>query len=107
MKYIRVNDEIKKVNLVCNDKKHYCDEEWQIKDIDGKIADTIEELIDDYVWDDMVVVVNFENKSIKERHDTFTYSLDPEEKTIYGAIWTSKGLIYVAKMNEEGKLELL
>ena len=26
---------------------------------------------------------------------------------IYGAIWTDKGLIYVAKMNEEGDLELL
>lgn len=27
--------------------------------------------------------------------------------TIKGAIWTSKGLIYVAKMNSEGKLELI
>lgn len=26
---------------------------------------------------------------------------------IYGAIWTSKGLIYAAKMNEKGELELL
>ena len=26
---------------------------------------------------------------------------------IYGAIWTSKGLIYVAKMNDKGELELL
>ena len=26
---------------------------------------------------------------------------------IYGAIWTDKGLIYVAKMNENGKLELI
>ena len=25
----------------------------------------------------------------------------------YGAIWTSKGLIYVAKLNEKGELELL
>lgn len=27
--------------------------------------------------------------------------------TIYGAIWTDKGLIYVAKMNDEGELELI
>ena len=27
--------------------------------------------------------------------------------TIYGAIWTDKGLIYVAKMNESGELELI
>ena len=26
---------------------------------------------------------------------------------IYGAIWTSKGLIYVAKMNDKGELVLL
>ena len=26
---------------------------------------------------------------------------------VYGAIWTSKGLIYVAKMNENGDLELI
>ena len=26
---------------------------------------------------------------------------------VYGAIWTDKGLIYVAKMNEKGELELL
>lgn len=26
---------------------------------------------------------------------------------IYGAIWTDKGLIYVAKMNEKGELELI
>ena len=28
-------------------------------------------------------------------------------ETIYGAIWTDKGLIYVAKMNEKGELELI
>jgi len=26
---------------------------------------------------------------------------------VYGAIWTSKGLIYVAKMNSDGKLVLI
>ena len=26
---------------------------------------------------------------------------------VYGAIWTSKGLIYVAKMNDKGELELI
>ena len=26
---------------------------------------------------------------------------------VYGAIWTDKGLIYVAKMNDKGELELL
>ena len=26
---------------------------------------------------------------------------------VYGAIWTDKGLIYVAKMNDKGELELI
>ena len=26
---------------------------------------------------------------------------------VYGAIWTDKGLIYIAKMNEKGELELI
>ena len=29
------------------------------------------------------------------------------QKEVYGAIWTDKGLIYVAKMNEKRELELL
>ena len=28
-------------------------------------------------------------------------------KEMYGAIWTNKGLIYVAQLNEKGELELL
>lgn len=30
-----------------------------------------------------------------------------ENGTVYGCIWTPKGLIYVAKMNEEGNLVLI
>ena len=29
------------------------------------------------------------------------------DETIYGAMWTDKGLIYIVKMNEDGKLELI
>lgn len=29
------------------------------------------------------------------------------DAVIYGAIWTDKGLIYVAKLNDKGELELL
>ena len=28
-------------------------------------------------------------------------------ETIYGAVWTSKGLIFVARMNDKGDLELI
>ena len=30
-----------------------------------------------------------------------------DDETIYGCIWTFKGLIYVAKTNENGELELI
>lgn len=51
-------------------------------------------------------------------HYTYTAFDEPSKKRllddminqdfeIYYAIWTSKGLIYVAKMNEKGELELI
>lgn len=49
----------------------------------------------------------------KEHHDEYAnylYENNPNfvfEGTIKGAIWTDKGLIYVAKMNDKGELELL
>ena len=72
-----------------------------------KQADTIEELCDEFVW----VSVNGEYHNRKAN----TYGLETSKmhrnslqiKEIYGAIWTDKGLIYVAKMNEKGELELL
>ena len=80
-----------------------------IKDI-VKEADTIEELCDEFV----VFEESQGNPLIcpKEKCEEF-------KKIIYigtfvklntwlkGAIWTNKGLIYVAKMNDKGELELL
>lgn len=49
----------------------------------------------------------------KENHDEYAnylYEENPDFKftiSLYGAIWTDKGLIYVAQMNEKGELELL
>lgn len=64
-----------------------------------KQSDDIEELIDKFVI-------------CSENGDKFIY--DPfkldgwiVEGTLYGAIWTDKGLIYVAKLNEKGEWELL
>jgi len=70
-------------------------------------SDTIEELCDEFVcrteldsvhkWfvDDLEYIIK-ELDWLKE-----------EQYNIYGAIWTDKGLIYVAKMNEDGVLCLL
>ena len=67
-------------------------------------ADTIEELCDEKVIIDAVenhIVVRTELEKIWwKQHDEDCVSC-------YGAIWTDKGLIYVAKMNEKGELELI
>ena len=48
----------------------------------------------------IITYTNFQNtKAYREDYGKF--------ETIYGAIWTSKGLIYVAKMNEKGELVLI
>jgi hypothetical protein len=85
-------------------------------------ADTIEELCDE-----VVIVYPNGSHSVSQCYDykSFYESIEGQvghlEKMpytkenlaeyeiyeIYGAIWTDKGLIYVAKMNENGELELL
>ena len=82
---------------------------WKMKVI--KEADTIKELCDEYV-----AIINDDNALIpKDKYLTGSYNLLLEccliqqcpKNEYYGAIWTNKGLIYVAKMNQEGVLELI
>ena len=93
-----------------------------------KSADTIEELCDvivcrnelfypltsnregnEFDWEEInrfrksVCMSEEEYNKIKETTNNF----EPYFWNVYGAVWTSKGLIYVAKMNEKGELELL
>lgn len=86
-----------------------------------KQANTIEELCDRYV-----VIQNLNNNknvyTLKKfiervkRNQTHCYEHDSyqdrlkyllEYNKVYGAIWTDKGLIYVAKINEKEEVELL
>ena len=60
-------------------------------------ADTIKELCDEFV---MI-------SDGKHKLDIGCHSYGDEKIQIYGAIWTNKGLIYVAKMDKKGELELL
>ena len=73
----------------------------------AKQADTIEELCDCFVTEGNRHIVwdKQQNKGItfeqvKESFTSYHFK-------IYGAIWTDEGLIYVAKMNEEGELVLI
>jgi hypothetical protein len=70
-----------------------------------KQADNIIELCDEFV----VVKIDEEHK---KENLIFGYWLTArinavKGEDLYGAVWTDKGLIYVAKMNNKGDLELL
>lgn len=72
-----------------------------------KRADTIKELCDEFVvaYENGARIVYGDLEWAKIKAKT---SLKVGGKSIiYGAIWTEKGLIFVAKMNEKGELELL
>ena len=103
MRYIRTKDKI--YELKENDATQ-TPEEVQIALITGnyKQADTIEELIDNYVFIEKgKMPIDIDKETI-----TFNVGVCLKDKTVvYGAIWTDKGLIYVAKMDSEGKLVLI
>ena len=77
---------------------------------DCKQADTIEELCDEIVIRHLTskkpyIADEYQKTQIlKDRQKAFVEYGVEEVKC---AIWTDKGLIYVAKMNDEGELELI
>ena len=91
MKYIRTKDGIQDTQRIFGNVSEY------IKDYAIKQADTIEELCDEFIG----VVGNM------HRQLTGTNIRSWNDCSIYGAIWTDKGLTYVARMNDKGELELL
>ena len=113
MKYIRTKDKIEKVP---NDYANKLVETPTLK-----IADTIEELCDEFVLvsgsngDCNPFIVKIKTTRVGTKEVVFSdnsghHSLRHhylQFDNIYGAIWTDKGLIYVAKMNDKGELELL
>ena len=109
MKYIRTEDGILKVDGYDNSgtcvirtntySKTYYKEDYI------KMADTIEELCDEFVC---VSKDNPKDYIIDDNlwGDVYPY-YNPEKDYLFGAIITDKGLIYVAKMNDKGELELI
>ena len=104
MKYIRTKDKIEKVP---ND---YASQLIECPNL--IIADTIEELCDAFV----MFCPNAIRRKIRVYETMHSISLYSKRDKrwngnmvdkVYGAIWTDKGLIYVAKMNDKGELELL
>ena len=130
MKYIRTKDghifEIEKdlgkygkskAVVICDFDGNFIDVEKQNMILNQ--ADTIEELCDEFVLrykndkneylNDRASIIGFEiSKEELDRHD---YHIMEQGIKYYAelwcAIWTDKGLIYVAKMNEKGEMELI
>lgn len=74
-----------------------------------KESDTIEELCDEYVVKHInsLTPMLIDKFTISLKDIKTQYSGNDNFEYIYGAIWTDKGLIYVAKMNNKGELELI
>ena len=108
MKYIRTKDEIYEavkeedewVDIISNFERKMKYNCCIKKKAIIKQADTIEELCDEFVIKGTRgLYLGIPLQECELRNIPITQ--------IYGAIWTDKGLIYVAKMNEKGELELL
>lgn len=105
MRYIRTNYEIYDTEdlYICDELngKPYATNNggWVIyKESIVKEADTIEELCDEFI-------VVIENKPHLIPREWLKQEIIVD--VLYGAIWTDKGLIYVAKMNDKGELVVL
>ena len=103
MRFIRTKDGVYEIK----DGLNQTSKEIQIALISGdyKQANTIEELCDCFVIEwlptkhrDIFTIDKYSKEIVKS-------CIGNSKTKVYGAIWTDKGLIYVAKMNDEGVLE--
>ena len=98
MRYIRTKTFITELE----DWMEVDDETLKIGGVKYKIiaqADNIEELVDDFVCAQTI---------LRSKSDVcIATGFEAKIPDVYGVIWTNKGLIYVAKTNDKGELELL
>lgn len=98
------------VDIIDEKGTHYSIRPREVEEVTKELpqTDTIEELCDEFI-----VLGIFENQigcccdTFDEAKELKDYVELPQEQIIYGAIWTDKGLIYVAKLNEKGNWELI
>ena len=107
MKYIRTKDGIYETKTI-----HFPPRFGKTNTFyeENKFADTIEELCDEFVINSEDYKGHLLIHNVIELDNCIFDGIRTLKKHyayIYGAIWTDKGLIYVAKMNDKGELELL
>ena len=113
MKYIRTKDG----RIVDTTKYPEHPASWSVQASDYaltiKESENLEELCDEFVYIengkprvlDRVITRTLKEKGIKYAEKI--YSQPNWNGLMFGAIWTDKGLIYVAKLNEKGELDLI
>lgn len=76
-----------------------------------KVVDAVEDLCDEFVLENEIVSTSkcsIMNRRIFEHMRKAIFEASKiTHKKCYGAIWTDKGLIFIAVMNEKGVMELL
>ena len=111
MNYIRTKDGIYQLADTSGSNMygeyHYYDHTGHnefTKEVIKAPADTIEELCDEFVvCHNGRTICQFD----KDVWDYEQIKYLGASNDFYGAIWTDKGLIFVAKMNDKGELELI
>ena len=111
MKYIRTKDG--ELDRFTPKHEYLLEQEEYIKENKIiKIADTIEELCDEFVIEYPSGEFDTLNHDYSSRlkcmgMEQYNAEINYGWCKLYGAIWTEWGLKYVAKMNDKGELELL
>ena len=113
--YIRTKDgvyEVKREEILCGVKFYDVEDDEHLNRIrEEQIIDqseNLDELCDEFVlYDNQLKTYGVFDKKVITFKWIQNHSTIYKGMTIYGAIWTSKGLIYVAKMNENGELVLI
>ena len=105
MKYIRTKDGIFEFEYITPTCDYACKNNKYFLASDViKYADTIEELCDEFVFHDIEIDMFTIFPILLPLQKRSKINVDYEQ---FGAIWTDKGLIYVAKMNSKGEMELI
>lgn len=118
--YIRTKDGVYEVSSKQKNTYYVLNGRWQFEkqDIINQ-SENLEELCDEFVMTHYFKETNYTKcEVLKEDKDLMIKAVRlkkqhnkdrdlKNEFNIYGAIWTDKGLIYVAKMDNDGKLVLI
>ena len=101
--YIRTKDGVYEVKVNKYHELVYCKNNQIVLSCNIiKQSETLEELCDEFVGVDKTCENGHQLlRAIPYKCANFWNG------GVYGCIWTSKGLIYVAKMNDKGELELI